>query len=78
MRMAETVSRPEMLGFRVTLTDRGLVEAVAKGEGLCTAELLRRIVLPQVRKRLAEQLQATGAKEGEREMVARAPWLAGR
>jgi len=56
-------SRPEMVGFRVTRIERSAIESLAEERGLCKADLLRSMVIPQIREVIRLQLEGPeGAK----------------
>lgn len=50
--------RSEVVGMRVDERERALIRAAAAAEGVDTAELLRRIVLPAVGRRVVESAGA--------------------
>lgn len=48
--------RPFLAATRVTGREKGWIEAVAQGEGVTVSELLHRIVVPEIQRRLAQDL----------------------
>lgn len=53
--------KSEMIGFRCSPAERGLIEAVAGKARIPVAELCRSLVLPAIRKRVAEELLDGGS-----------------
>lgn len=54
--------KPEVVSTRVLPSERGLIRALAEAEGTSVSEALHRVLVPAVRRRLAEL--AAGVQQG--------------